>query len=1228
MLRDGTHKLREYDPKIWLMLLFWKSKHRPITAEFDGPNWKTGDELVALRPLVDFRPSNAAQYYPPWLIEWAPDNKENIFSIPPGTTHFADHDCSDAYHSMKCSDEAKNMGCSKYRNSLQQEVILEPQCCQQGQASSAAYFSPWVRYGYTRFIGQNHLYFWNDFSDDSCAHGAGEDECLLRYNILGCIKIIMGLRPQLKRSPSCTTEKHWAGLVWTVKGICISETARLAIIEACGITPRGTTQMRRLRGMIQSGILGFDLSPNQLRAFVDLMAPINDAITSTESEGKYTWPAEARAAQEQIALKMTNSPKAYTHPDRVLDDSHSLLQLGDGDPHAVCSGLISVPVADAADITLDMIHSQYATSKCVLITMYFQTLNKHQQKWGMYEIETFAHVVCHRKSHKFVNELMAKFTCIPPLKGSNGEVSGGSAVSKLKYASDNTTALGTIPNFNIPDGKIDHLTAKFQRFCGWCEEFAVTIYWPVCYMTVLGDCNSMFDTLVRITAALKARLPGIEEDPITVDCSIPAAITLNCEVETLADMQSLLCTSEEPTCNCDHHSVDSCEMATFYCSTETLINTRSTSHGGGMHEPSLYPGSDSIDMSDAPHETTGDVGFTGKTLPSGLRIHYLGLNQAQWQTVIMMYAKDVTSAYAGIRIIDIYHTLMSTSSATHDCSAKDVATIKSWHNKLFYLIDVGVPGMPALYTPASQARSMDSSVSDTTKLLVPVIPDLVPVRLSTRSLTIAPLDDTAPKWSRNFLREDILWITHYRPTPHATKTETVDSTMRQAWWPAVEACALQCHKHCAICTQDIDVERNVGIGIKSCSRFVWLVIDDKILPSSIAENTTYVSILSMVDPASGATMYKLRKTMGALEASAIIFCNWICRYGIPTKISSDNHGAFKAEVAQLICKILGVENRVFSAVYQSRSQAHVENRNKIISETLNDAVAKGDINSDLDAELYVAEAEIKANQLITTDGSTAFERCSGQPPRTVNASLSAPSMDADEIEGCIERMNGINATVVSAIYRRCNALMEYKAMQSDKRSRYNRANLLGKESKKITEKFKYTEGEMVSYGGRKVSLNSLEPAGSEHPTTCWVTDKTGKSLHVRVDSLRPLSVDVAEKLMPKGDDWNAVDKFVVFDSPDGLSGGVVTTTASSDTIRVHDWMPVLCKTGVIWAPVWTDLSNENPARYLKCPDKHQPHLITVKTSDIICSSDLAARKLTTAAVSFLENLGYDQFSAP
>ena len=154
--------------------------------------------------------------------------------------------------------------------------------------------------------------------------------------------------------------------------------------------------MRRLRGMIQSGILGFDLSAGQLRAFVGLMFPINAAITATETTGKYSWPVDAKAAREAISTKMSNSPKAYTRPDRVIDDHHSVMQPGDGNPLAVCSGIISFPVADARDITLEMIHSG-AVVGCVLVAtcMYFQMLNKHQQKWGMYEIETFAHVVCH-----------------------------------------------------------------------------------------------------------------------------------------------------------------------------------------------------------------------------------------------------------------------------------------------------------------------------------------------------------------------------------------------------------------------------------------------------------------------------------------------------------------------------------------------------------------------------------------------------------------------------------------------------------------------------------------------------------------------------------------------------------------------------------------------------------------------------------------------------------------
>ena len=65
--------------------------------------------------------------------------------------------------------------------------------------------------------------------------------------------------------------------------------------------------------------------------------------------------------------------------------------------------------------------------------------------------------------------------------------------------------------------------------------------------------------------------------------------------------------------------------------------------------------------------------------------------------------------------------------------------------------------------------------------------------------------------------------------------------------------------------------------------------------------------------------------------------------------------------------------------------------------------------------------------------------------------------------------------------------MEYKAIMSDKRARYNRANLLGKEADRKTVKHTHAVGTMISLGGRKVTLDRSEPPDSLDPTTCLVT---------------------------------------------------------------------------------------------------------------------------------------------
>ena len=381
----------------------------------------------------------------------------------------------------------------------------------------------------------------------------------------------------------------------------------------------------------------------------------------------------------------------------------------------------------------------------------------------------------------------------------------------------------------------------------------------------------------------------------------------------------------------------------------------------------------------------------------------------------------------------------------------------------------------------------------------------------------------------------------------------------------------------------------------------------------------------MVDLAGGAIKFCLRKTMSAMEAATMIFCRWITQYGVPQKISSDNHGAFTADVARIICDILGVTNRVFSAVYNSRSQAHIENRNKIVSEVLAGAVAKGDVTNDTDLELYIAEAEIRAFQLIESDGSTAFERCTGEPPRTVNSSLSAPGMEADHLDECMERMNQMDSDLAKSVYNRCKSLMDYKALQTDKRARYNRAHLLSTGAQKKTVKHSYSAGQMVSLGGRKVTLDSLEPPGSEDPTTCWVTDRNGKSLHVRVDSLRPLAAEIDEKIMPKDQESIAPGVFVIFDTPAGLAGGRVVSV--NDDCTVHDYMPIVCKTCVTWAPLWKPVGDgdKDPIRAMTCPEDHEPQVIQVELADIIAVVNLNGRRLDDDSVARLKAMGHTVF---
>ena len=135
----------------------------------------------------------------------------------------------------------------------------------------------------------------------------------------------------------------------------------------------------------------------------------------------------------------------------------------------------------------------------------------------------------------------------------------------------------------------------------------------------------------------------------------------------------------------------------------------------------------------------------------------------------------------------------------------------------------------------------------------------------------------------------------------------------------------------------------------------------------------------------------------------------------------------------------------------------------------------------------------------------------------------------------------------------------------------------------------------------------------------------GKKLHVRVDSLRPLSVNVDEKIMPKGDGWRSIGLFVVFEAESGISGGIITSTSDQTKVSVHEHMPVICKTGVTWAPMWV-LPDGGTYRQMKAKNNHPAHIISVQDDDIISTVTLKGKKFDADSITRLENLGYDIFT--
>ena len=232
------------------------------------------------------------------------------------------------------------------------------------------------------------------------------------------------------------------------------------------------------------------------------MAHLNENIAAFDKEPKHFtyWP-KCKEAVADLIQRLRNQPRCYSDPSWVCSDTRSLCGVADADPLSVSWNLVSVDIADARDITDEILLNP---DRCRLLCIWPKVLNKSQRLWHVFEGEFHAHHHGFRKAGKFVN------TCLAPFMDCK--------VPKYAWGADFKVTLFRLPTLHIPNVRSDHLNAKYQRFAGAAEEMAVTRFWPSVRLHVPTLTNCLADAAAEIARQLLHRKSDtvVECDPLTL----------------------------------------------------------------------------------------------------------------------------------------------------------------------------------------------------------------------------------------------------------------------------------------------------------------------------------------------------------------------------------------------------------------------------------------------------------------------------------------------------------------------------------------------------------------------------------------------------------------------------------------------------------------------------------------------------------------------------------------
>ena len=299
--------------------------------------------------------------------------------------------------------------------------------------------------------------------------------------------------------------------------------------------------------------------------------------------------------------------------------------------------------------------------------------------------------------------------------------------------------------------------------------------------------------------------------------------------------------------------------------------------------------------------------------------------------------------------------------------------------------------------------------------------------------------------------------------------------------------------------------------------------------------------------------------------------------------------------------------------------------------------AKGNITTSLHCELYIAMAQVRANQRLVTADATAHERAFGIKAVTAEEILRVKDYNQDELVAVVNRLKPLDADFIAALALRCLELVEYKTLHADQKARYNFAKRLALEANRTQTCYN-----LAAHMNQLVNINgdskwTLIGLSKDSPPARALIKRNDVEKWVKSEMIRPLAGDRHEILLPSEDEF--VDGTLVFYTvePDHgapaesdlcaeLEAGVINKS-TSEAVTLHEHVrtvdPSTGEYSKTWLPRWSDpKKSQKLIRCKKCPAGCTAFRTQICPTRIvtICYFSGANKQLTDASIYHLRSL--------